>query len=74
MAFAFTLLDETDSVSSVDGIHPIAIFREPESHESLSLALADVIEEVGGLGSGIEVQGVHYNVSAFALNFTMLRI
>ena len=72
VTFAFTLLDEADSVSSVDGIHPIAIFREPESYDSLSFALADVIQEIGELGSGIEVQGVRYNVSTFALNLNML--
>ena len=62
MVFSFTILDEVDSVSSVDGIHPIAIFREPESYDSLSLALADVVKEVAELTSGLEVEGVHYNV------------
>ena len=47
----------------MDGIHPIAIFREPESYEVLSLALADVIKEVAELSlSGIEMEGVHYRV------------
>ena len=54
------------TVSSVDGIHPIAIFRESESYEALSLALADVIKEVAELSlSGIEMEGVHYKVCSF---------
>ena len=61
--FSFTVLEEEDTVSSMDGIHPIAIFREPESYEVLSLALADVIKEVAELSlSGIEKEGVHYRV------------
>lgn len=53
---SFTILEEEDTVSSVDGIHPIAIFREPESYE-LSLALADVMKEVAELSlSGVEME------------------
>ena len=62
MVFSFTILDEVDSISSVDGIHRIAIFREPESYDSLSMALADVVKEVAELTSGLEIEGVHYNV------------
>ena len=65
VTFSFTLLDEAHSVSLVDAVHPIAIFREPESYESLSLALENVIQEVAELTSGIEVQGVHYNVRKY---------
>ena len=65
VTFSFTLLDEAHSVSLVNGVHPIAIFREPESYESLSLSLENVIQEVAELTSGIEVQGVHYNVRKY---------
>ena len=45
----------------MDGIHPIAIFREPESYEVLSLALADVIKEVAELSlSGIEMEEIDF--------------
>ena len=56
----------------MDGIHPIAIFRELESYEVLSLALADVIKEVAELSlSGIEMEGVHYRVCfSFFLKFS----
>lgn len=74
VTFSFTLLDEAHSVSLVDGVHPIAIFREPESYESLSLALENVIQEVAELTSGIEVQGVHYNVSIDIFNTCNLYI
>lgn len=46
LLFSFTVLEEEDTVSSVDGIHPIPIFRGSESYEVLSLALADVIKEL----------------------------
>ena len=44
VVFAFILLDECDQ--SVDGIHPLALFKEPEKYVSLKVALADIIEEV----------------------------
>ena len=49
MVFSFTILDEVDSVSSVDRIHPIAIFRKMGSYDSLPLALADVAKGVAEL-------------------------
>ena len=49
--FSFTLLDEEATVASVLGIHPIAIIREPETYESLQLALSDVIKEVENIQS-----------------------
>ena len=51
VVFSFTLLDEEATVASVLGIHPIAIIREPETYESLQLALSDVIKEVENIQS-----------------------
>ena len=51
VVFSFTLLDEEATVASVRGIHPIAIIREPETYESLQLALSDVIKEVENIQS-----------------------
>lgn len=66
--FSFTVLEEEDTVSSVDGIHPIV--REPQSYEVLSLAPADVIKEVAELSlSGIEIEGLHYRVCFSFLKF-----
>ena len=62
MAFSFTVLDELENVASLDGIHPIAIFKAPESYEALSLALEDNIQEVTELTDGIEIQGTCYLV------------
>ena len=62
--FSFTLLEETSTVSSVDGIHPLAVFREPEAYSSLELSLEDIIKEVSVLqDEGITVQDEHYKVN-----------
>ena len=45
VVFAFTILEE-NSTGSVDGIHPIALFRDSEKYESVKLALADLIDEM----------------------------
>ena len=52
MAFSFTVLDELENVASLDGIHPIAIFKAPE----------DNIQEVTELTDGIEIQETCYKV------------
>ena len=60
VVFSFILLDEEETVASVDGIHPIVLVREPESYEALSLSLADVITEVEVLGKeGIFIGGIY---------------
>ena len=43
--FVFTILEE-NSTGSVDGIHPLVLFCDPEKYESVKLALLDVIEEL----------------------------
>ena len=44
IVFAFTILE--NSTGSVDGIHPIAPFRDSEKYELVKLALADLIDEM----------------------------
>ena len=66
VVFSFILLDEEETVASVDGIHPIVLVREPESYEALSLSLADVITEVEVLGKeGIFIGGIFYKVHTY---------
>ena len=43
--FTFTILEE-NITGSVDGIHPIALFRDSEKYESVKLALADLTDEM----------------------------
>ena len=45
VAFTFTLLEE-DQAGSAAGNHILAVFKQPESYDSLKLALADIIAEV----------------------------
>ena len=73
VVFSFTVLDELENVASVDGIHPIAIFKEPESYEALSLALQDIIQEVTELTDGIEIQGIRYKGLFVAYMKNLLR-
>ena len=42
VAFTFTLLEE-DQAGSAAGNHTLAVFKQPESYDSLKLALADII-------------------------------
>ena len=63
VVFSFILLDEEETVASVDGIHPIVLVREPESYEALSLSLANVMTEVEVLGKErIFIGGISYKV------------
>ena len=43
VAFIFTLLEE-DQVGSAAGNYILAAFKQPESYDSLKLALVDIIE------------------------------
>ena len=61
--FTFTLLDEGSGTSS-SGNHILAVFKAPESYESLKLALEDIRKEVEDLHS-IEVDGVSYEIEFF---------
>ena len=44
ICFTFTILEE--KTGSYEGNHILAVFKEPESYDSLKNALADIIEEV----------------------------
>ena len=59
--FGFTLLDEGDKAYSPAGNHCLAIFKEPESYQSLKNCLKDIISEVNAL-STIKVNGVTFEI------------
>ena len=59
--FGFTLLDEGDKAYSPAGNHYLAIFKEPESYQSLKNCLKDIISEVNAL-STIKVNGVTFEI------------
>ena len=59
--FGFTLLDEGDKAYSPAGNHCLAIFKEPESYQSLKNCLEDIISEVNAL-STIKVNGVTFEI------------
>lgn len=62
--FSYTLLEEEDTVASVDGVHPLVVFQEPEVYGKLDEALVDVRQEVKKIQTeGITVEGVKYTVS-----------
>ena len=46
---AFTLLDASKTVASVDGVHPIVVIDVEENYEQLKLALSDIVAEVEDL-------------------------
>ena len=49
--FGFTLLDEGSKAYSAEGNHFLAIFKEPESYDSLEKCLSDIVKEVERLTS-----------------------
>ena len=49
--FGFTLLDEGSKAYSAEGNHCLAIFKEPESYNSLEKCLSDIVKEVERLTS-----------------------
>lgn len=59
--FTFTLLNKGEQAYSAEGNHSLAIFREPETYESLQHALEDIITEVDSLDS-IEVGGTEFEI------------
>ena len=63
VGFTFTLLDENQACSS-EGNHLLAVFKEPESYDSLKQALEDIIYEVEHLDA-IEVDGVSYSIEYY---------
>ena len=58
--FTFTLLEEEQYCSTL-GNHILAIFKQPESYESLKSALADIIADVKRL-TEIVVDGVKFRI------------
>ena len=62
--FGFTILDEGDKAYSAAGNHCLAIFKEPESYDSLKKCLSDFISEVEQLKS-IEVNGMTFEIDYY---------
>lgn len=62
--FAFTLLNEGQAASSVFGNHSLSIIEIPEDYDSLSSALADIVQEASELQS-IEVYGREHRIQYF---------
>ncbi len=62
--FTFTLLDEGEQAYSAEGNHSLAMFREPETYESLQRALEDVITEVDNMES-LNVEGTEFEIEYF---------
>jgi hypothetical protein len=68
VVFSFTLLEERSTVASVEGVHPLAVFREAEAYSCLQQALSDIIQEVEDITKeGITINGVLYKVRTFVL-------
>lgn len=64
VVFSFTLLEEKATVASVEGVHPLVVFREAEAYSFLKQALADIIQEVEAIGQeGITINDVKYKAS-----------
>ncbi len=61
--FGFTILEE-DKACSAAGNHCLAVFKEPESYDSLKRCLSNLITEVGSLSS-IEVDGTTFDVAYY---------
>ena len=53
--FAFTILEEGDKAYGPSGNHCIAIFKESENYGAMKVYLADIIQQVKELESGISV-------------------
>ena len=63
ICFTFTILEE-EKTGSYEGNHIVAVFKEPESYDSLKNALADLIEEVEWLQK-IEVGGISFDLDYY---------
>ena len=61
--FSFTILDEDNACSAL-GNHCLAIFKEPESYDSLKKCLSDIIADVNTLSS-IEVNGITFAIEYY---------
>lgn len=61
--FTFTIL-EGDRAYGAAGNHCIAIFREPETYESMKICLRDIINEIENLKE-IVVNGKTYTVEYY---------
>ena len=61
--FGFTILDE-DNACSASGNHCLAIFKDPESYDSLKECLSDIIADVNTLSS-IEVNGITFSIEHY---------
>ena len=62
--FGFTILDEGDIACSAAGNHCLAIFKEPESYQSLKNALKDIISDVESMSS-IDVNGTTFHIEYY---------
>ena len=60
----FTLLDEGYKAYSPAGNHCLAMFKEPESYQSLKNCLKDIISEVNAL-STVMVNGVTFEIVCY---------
>ena len=64
VAFGFTILEEGDRAYAAKGNHCIAIFKEPESYESMKLCLKDIINEVQSIDT-ISVGGHDFHITFY---------
>ena len=62
--FGFTILDEGDKAFSAAGNHCLAIFKEPESYDSMKKCLSDIIDEVNTLSS-VDVNGTTFTIDYY---------
>ncbi len=62
--FGFSILDEGDVAYSAAGNHCLAIFKEPETYDSLKAALQDIVLDVESL-SAIDVGGTTFTIEYY---------
>jgi hypothetical protein len=66
VTFGFTLLDEGASARSPNGNYTVCIFRAPESYESMSICLQNVIKDIEVISKeGIEVDDETFEVDFY---------